>query len=375
MQLLFGIHGAIFFKSEGMAMRKGLLIGLAALGAVGIGVVYGFQAQIGTWLFQRAVEQNVGRNALADLPDGLHVGLCGTGSPMPNSDRAGPCNIVIAGDQLFVVDIGEGGNRNIGLMGIDAAEIDGVFLTHFHSDHIDGLGPLMLFHWTRGASAAPLPIYGPAGVEAVVAGFNAAYAINDGYRTAHHGEQVAPASGGGAEAQPFDLAGEVGVVFERDGLRITAFAVDHEPVAPALGYRFDYQGRSIVISGDTKRSPTLERAGAGADLLVHEALQPALVGEMAGALERRGIANLAMIMRDILDYHASPEDAAESATEAGVDMLVLSHLVPPLPNAFLYPAFLGDAENRFDGPIIVGEDGMFFSLPAGTGAIEQTQLM
>ena len=175
---------------------------IAALGAS----AFIFQEKIGSALFARAIEQRVGVDHSASLKDGLHVGLCGTGSPLPNPERAGPCTIVIAGEQIYVVDIGEGGARNLNLMALPASKIAGVFLTHFHSDHIDGLGPLMLFHWTQGASQAPLPIYGPPGVEAVVAGFNMAYATDHRYRIAHHGEKIVPSTGGGGEARPFDLA-------------------------------------------------------------------------------------------------------------------------------------------------------------------------
>ena len=116
---------------------KKILIGVIALLALLLAGGSIFQRQIGDWLFNSAVEQNFGRDTLADMDDGLHVGLCGTGSPMPNINRAGPCNVVIAGDQLFMVDVGEGGGRNLALMNINAADLDGVFLTHFHSDHID----------------------------------------------------------------------------------------------------------------------------------------------------------------------------------------------------------------------------------------------
>jgi ribonuclease Z len=350
-------------------------ISVVALVVLLMGALFIFQVQIGNVLFKRAIGQNLDNDAIAGLPDGLHVGLCGTGSPLPNPERAGPCNIVIAGKQIFVVDIGEGGGRNIALMGVNVADADALLLTHFHSDHIDGLGPLMLNHWIRGATTAPLPIYGPTGVEALVDGFNAAYSTDDTYRTAHHGETIAPSIGGGGEARPFELTSEDVVVLGQDGLTITAFAVDHDPVVPAVGYRFDYKGRSVCISGDTAKSTNLERACKGVDLLVHEALQPSLVKEMAAAMKQRGQDNTAKIMFDIIDYHSSPEDAAESAESAGAGMLVLSHLVPPLPLSYLYPAFLGDAENRFDGAIIVGEDGMLFSLPADGDAIERTGLL
>ena len=348
------------------------LLGLAAVGAAGIGH---FQQKIGLSLFERAVNNRVGRDVTASLPDGLHVGLCGTGSPLPNADRAGACTVIIAGKRIFVVDAGEGGARNISLMGIPNGKIAGLFLTHFHSDHMDGLGPMMLLRWTGSSAKSPLPVYGPTGVDAVINGFNAAYAQDNSYRVAHHGEDIVPPSGAGATAFPFALDGDSAVVMNEGGLTVTAFKVDHDPVSPAVGYRFDYKGRSVVVSGDTAKSVVLERVAKGADLLLHEALQPRLVTRMTAALDKKGLGNTAKITTDILDYHASPEEAADSARKAGVGQLVFTHIVPPFPSRFFNPAFLGDAPKRFKGEIVVGEDEMFFSLPSGSNTIDRQELM
>lgn len=358
-----------------MTKRKKWLGGILLLLAAGAVLAFLFQAQLGQALFERAVKARVGTNVTAGLPDGLHVGLCGTGSPLPNANRAGPCNVVIAGKRIFVVDAGEGGARNIQLMGIPNGRIEALFLTHFHSDHIDGLGPMMLLRWTGSSATKPLPVHGPDGVQAVIAGFNTAYTADNSYRVAHHGDAIVPASGGGASAVPFTLEGDAAVIFDDGGVKVTAFRVDHRPVQPSVGYRFDYKGRSVVISGDTGKSASLAAAAKGADLLVHEALQPEMVKTMTRALEAKGIKNTAQITRDIMDYHASPEQAAEIAKTAGVKQLVLSHIVPPLPSSFFYPAFLRDAAKRFDGTIVVGEDGMFFSLPAGSKEISERDLL
>jgi ribonuclease Z len=330
-----------------------------------------FQRQIGWWLFERGVERTAGRDTLAGLPDGLHVGLCGTGSPLPNRERAAACTVVIAGKAMFVVDAGEGAARNIAQMGLPSGKIRALFLTHYHSDHIDGMGPMMLLRWTASGNTSPLPVYGPPGVDRVIAGFNAAYALDNGYRTAHHGETITPSAAAGATAMPFAAPTAPTVIYEANGLRVTAFAVDHRPVSPSVGYRFDYKGRSVVISGDTAPSKTLEAASKGADLLIHEALQPKMVRELAAQLDRAGRRQTGQIMRDILDYHASPAQAADSARAAGVKMLVLSHVVPSMPSAYMNKAFLDGAGSHFDGPNIVGEDGQYFSLPAGSDAIER----
>jgi len=354
---------------------KRIAVGLVVIAAIAAAAAFLFQKPIGAAIFQRAAQEVPGRDQLAGLDDGLHLGLCGTGSPMPNPRRAGPCNVIVAGRQVFVVDVGENGNRNLNLMGISAADVDGLLLTHFHSDHIDGIGPLMLFHWTRGSSATPLPVYGPPGVEKVVAGFNAAYALDITYRVAHHGEAVVPLSGGGATARPFTMTGSSTVVLQGGGLTVTAFTVDHDPIKPAVGYRFDYKGRAVCISGDTAKSANLIAVCKSADVIVHDALQPRMVKDIEAAFAAKGNTATAKIFADIQDYHASPEEAAESAQEAGARMLVLSHLVPPLPLAYLYPAFLGDAPAQFDGPIVVGEDGMLFSLPPQSDAIERRSLL
>ena len=356
-----------------------LAAGAAALVIVAAIGVKLFQRPIGMMLLKRAVAERVGRDATAGLPDGLHVALCGTGSPLPDPTRAGPCTIVIAGTRTFLVDAGEGGARNIVQMGIPPGRIEALFRTHFHSDHIDGLAPIMLLRWSGQSWQTPLPIHGPPGVDRVVAGFRAAYTLDIGYRVAHHGPKILPPGGAGGTALPFALPpagqGDSVVLVKDGGVRITAFRVNHKPVEPAVGYRFDYKGRSVVLSGDTVPTPSLIAAAQGADVLVHEALQPKLVALLTSGLEARGQANMAQVTRDIIGYHSTPEQAAQDAKAAGVRYLMLNHLVPPLPMRFAYPAFLGDAHRYYDGPITVGEDGMMLSLPAGGREIVLKRLM
>ncbi|MBC7519654.1 MAG: MBL fold metallo-hydrolase [Sandarakinorhabdus sp.] len=351
------------------------VLGVSVLALVaGIGAKT-FQRQIGTALLARVATERAGRDATTGLPDGLHVVLCGTGSPLPDPKRAGPCTLVIAGTRLFIVDAGEGGARNLTLMGMPTGRVEALFLTHFHSDHIDGLGPIMLMRWSGKPNTGPLPVHGPPGVERVVAGLNQAYALDNGYRTAHHGPAIMPPGGAGGIAVPFAIAKAPVVVLNDGGVKITAFRVDHGPVDPAVGYRFDYKGRSVVLSGDTAPSASLVAAARGADLLVHEALQPVLVRKLTDALVAKGVANTAQITRDIINYHSSPEQAADVAKAAGVKALLLNHIVPPMPFKFAYPAFLGDAADHFGGRITVGEDGMIDSLPAGGTAIATRKLL
>jgi ribonuclease Z len=361
----------------GRPFGRGLWIAIPVLVVMALGAAIVFQRQLGMAITRRAAERAFQNQLIAGLPDGLHAGLCGSGSPLPDPTRAGPCVFVIAGKHVYVVDAGEGSPRKMALMGLSPGFIDAILLTHFHSDHIGGLGEMMLQRWGGASHQDPVPVYGPQGVESVVQGFNDAYALDKGYRVAHHGEATMPPSGAGGVARPFTIDGPdwSQVVLEQDGLAITAFAVNHTPVFPAVGYRFDYHGRSVVISGDTAPSPNLARVARGADVLFHEGLQTAMVAVLHDGAVRHGRAGLAKITADIPSYHTTPEDAARIAQQAGVRELMFYHTIPPLPFAYMNAAFLGDAPKIFTGPIVVGKDGMVVSLLAWNTAITMRELL
>lgn len=351
-----------------MSKRRVALLALLLVAAA----LWLARGEVALRLMERALARNLGADPLAGLPDGLHLLLCGAGGPLPDPLRSGPCAAVIAGRTLVVVDAGTGGARNLQRLGFAPGLAEAVFLTHFHSDHIDGLGELALLRWTGAAREAPLPVHGPAGVEEVVEGFARAYRQDAAYRVAHHGPGVVPPSGAGMTARPFPAPapGEAPAVFESNGLRVTAFAVEHEPVRPAVGYRFDYGGRSLVISGDTKKSASVAAQARGVDLLVHEALAPQLVARMNAAATAAGRANLAKITADIPDYHTTPVEAALIAQQAGVRHLLFNHVVPPLPLPGLDVVFLEGVSAAFAGDFTLGRDGTWVSLPAGSDAVE-----
>ena len=207
------------------------------------------------------------------FPGDLNVVLVGTGAPMGDISREGACIAVIAGTRTFIVDAGEGSNRNLQLAKIPSKP-DALLLTHFHSDHIASLGDIALGHWGRAKSTEPLLIIGPPGVDTVVKGFNEAYSLDDGYRVAHHGADWMPPSGAGSVARTVELGPESDastVVLDVDGVKVTMFRVDHDPVKPAVGYRFDYRGRSVAVSGDTAYTESIVRNAAGVDILFNEA--------------------------------------------------------------------------------------------------------
>ena len=351
---------------------KKLLIGLGVI-LIGAIAIINQRATIAEKILDRGLEKRIVTNRINDLDDGLHLALCGAGGPLPGPKASGPCVAVVAGTDLYIVDAGTEGVRNLSRMGYPPGRIDSVFLTHFHSDHIDGLGEMSTIRWASGHHAEPLPVYGPTGVELVVTGFNSAYAQDVTYRHAHHGDTVAPMSGAGLSPRSFAAPkiGELLKVFEKNGLIVEALLVDHAPVHPAVGYKFSYKGRSLLITGDTKQSSNIEMLAQGVDLLVHEALAPNLAMKMHHAAKNAGSEGLAKIFVDILDYHASPAEAAQTAKNSDVGHLLYYHIVPPLMIPGQEKLWLDGAEAIFPR-YTVGEDGVSFSLPANSELIHKT---
>jgi len=310
---------------------------------------------------------------LAD--DALRVAVCGSGSPLANSERRPACNLVFAAGKIFVVDAGAGSFARVAQWRLPLDRMEAVFITHFHSDHIADLPEARLQSWVN-QRPAPLAVYGGPGIERVVAGFSEAFALDDFYRIAHHGAdflkpEIAPMWPHEiANADGTPLTGIQGkVVFEKDGLTVTAFAVDHAPVVPAYGYRFDYKGRSVVFSGDTHKTPGLALHAKGADVLLHEAMDKKIVALTYAAAARAQNPIIQKIMADIPDYHASPQDAAETAKEAGVAHLVLTHLIPPLPDWFGRRIFLRGTDVA-GVKTRIAFDGMLIELPAESKVVK-----
>jgi ribonuclease Z len=346
------------------------VVGAAAAGALRI-------PSLQDWLVRREVARLIAsRPDRLFQDDALRVLLCGTGSPLPHATRAKACVAVFAAGKLWVVDTGPGAWNRLALLRIDGTRIGGVLLTHFHSDHIGDLGELNLNTWVAGRPG-PLRVFGPPGVERVVAGFQQAYELDTGYRIAHHGADFVPLERERMQAEPIPGPAESGgpaTVLEEDGLRIQAFPVHHDPVKPAYGYRFDYKGRSVVVSGDTAKSESLERAAQGADVLVHEAQANHVIAMLGDALAAGGMPRAAKIMADIPSYHTTPVQAAEIANAANVKLLVMYHLNPPPPFDAMKRVFARGVDAVRPHGWQLGDDGTLVELPAGSAAVNVSQL-
>ena len=275
----------------------------------------------------------------------IHVTLLGTGSPIPRLDRFGPSTLVEAGSEKLLFDVGRGATIRLWQRGVPFRDLTAVFLTHFHSDHVSGFPDLWLTGSLRGAFGqrdAAMRVYGPAGTAAMMAHLAQAYEADIRIRQAD--ERILPAA---TRIEAEDIT--QGVVYERTGVKVTAFDVDHgDAIKPALGYRIDYAGRSVVLSGDTRVSANLVRFAAGADLLVHEvaAGRPDFIASDESA-------------RRVIGHHTTADQAGEVFSRVKPRLAVFTHIV--LLGGDRAPTVddvVRATRMRYAGPLEAGEDLM-----------------
>jgi len=271
-------------------------------------------------------------------PDTLRVTLLGTGGPPPILDRFGPCTLVEAGSEKFLFDAGRGALQRLFQLKIRFSEITGLFLTHLHSDHVVGIPDLWLTGWINqawGGRQVPLPVWGPLGTKEMMFHLEKAYQFDIRIRT-HY-----PKEGVRVVAEEFTD----GVVYDKNGLKIRAFLVDHGRIKPAYGYRIDYAGRSVVISGDTRFNENVIRFSQGVDLLVHE-----VIGMSDEFLQKSEFG------KTIASNHTTPQDAGEVFRRADPKLAVYTHIL--FFGDYLPDDLVASTRNNYSGPLEVGEDLM-----------------
>lgn len=277
----------------------------------------------------------------------MKITLLGTGSPLPDPNRAGPSTLVSTGQHNVVVDCGRACVMRLTGAGVFPPFVSLVLLTHLHSDHICDLNDLVTTRWitTPAAMASPLKIVGPVGTRRVVMGMLEMLALDEQYRLAHHEDLRTT---GGMKIDVVELT--AGDVHEHGDLIVRAFRTDHRPVEPTLGYRIEHDGKVAALAGDTIPCDDLYELCKGADVYVQTVLRDDLVKGLAAALPGN-----AARLTDILDYHSTVEQAAQTATRAGVQTLVLTHYVPSIgPGQEEEWRVLAAA--HFSGDIVLGDD-------------------
>ena len=266
--------------------------------------------------------------------------LLGTGAPPPNPKRRGPSTLVtLGGSTHFLVDAGSGVGVQMVQAGLRPYDWPAVFITHHHSDHTIDLGHLLITRWIVGQNA-PFEVYGPAGTRRQMDKLLDYLHWDIEVRRGHMIDREPPA------VRVTEI--EEGKILDRDGMQISAFLVEHDPVKPAYGYRFDGEGRSLVISGDTRPCENLMKWSHGVDVLIHECCEMARTSWTPGC----GWPTVEEKIRDLASYHTQPDEIGRVAEGARPKRLVMTHLMPGSEPGELK----GAAEKYFRGPVVVGDD-------------------
>jgi len=286
-------------------------------------------------------------------PGVFRVTLLGTGGPDPSPDRFSASTLIEAGDQKILIDAGRGATIRLGQLHIPLGKIDVLFITHYHSDHTIGIPDLWLTGWLPppfGQRKSPFHVIGPTGAADLMANLEKAYALDIKIRMA---DQKLPRDGLDVKVEEF---GKDGTVYEKNGLRVTAFEVNHgEVIKPAFGYRIDYAGHSVVVSGDTRVNENVVKYGTGADLLVHEvfAVKPELMKNPA--------------IQASAAHHVTPQEAGTVFTRAHPKLAVYTHIsvigTATVPSVTT-DEIVSQTRETYDGPLVVGEDAMAFDIGA-----------
>ena len=335
-------------------MKKTLIVVLSLLIIIGLGRALLTLPAVQDMVLENgiAIIAKRGAEPLSDS-ESLRVYVCGSASPL-GMGQAQACIAVVTPEHFFLIDSGAGSTDNISRLGLPTSELDGLLLTHFHSDHIAEIYEINLSSWVQGRPQ-PLTIYGPQGVAEVTNGVNATYRQDRIYRTGHHGEDLLPPALGVLAHKTI----VPGIILDDGDLKITAYIASHPPIHPAVGYRFDYRGRSVVISGDSNVTDETLKIVDGADLLLHDALSLPTVTALSEALGAVGQSRQSKIVSDVMDYHASTDSLIVLAEQSNVDMVAFYHLVPVPPNSVVEDIFMRGAPDNF----LLTEDLMWFDLP------------
>ena len=268
--------------------------------------------------------------------DFIKVTLLGTGSPRPSVDRSGPAVLVEAGGKTLLFDAGRGVVQRLQQLDIGSSDIQQIFLTHLHSDHISAVDDVWLTGWIYQRPQA-LNIYGPKGTTSFIDHLTQAYAFDVRLRNKHAGLDAQSGLIYATDIKP-------GVIYTENGVKVTAFLVNHKPVDPAYGFRIDFGERSVVISGDTSFSQSLIDHAKGADLLVHEimAVKPKI-------LERNPR------LQKIERYHTDPEQLAQVLNSVKPRVAVTTHVILV---GVSEQQVLEQIQSQYDGELHMGKDLM-----------------
>ncbi len=343
---------------------KKLLLALLATAALGFGTLYlmDFRPLVLAFV-DKEIHKIQASTKTSDKQ--FKVLFCGTGSPNRSVHRGQPCTAVVAAGKLFLFDAGEGALAKLKQYQAPTGTLEKIFVTHLHSDHISGIAEVLHNTWLYGRTSL-IDVLGPPGAGTLVSGFELAFSEDLQERT-----RVMAAENLSSElafGTGFDIEvpeGKDTVVYQQDGVVIRAFRVDHPDWLQAYGYRVDYLGKSLVISGDTTISDGIRKYAANVDVLVHEALNEELMRYIGSKMNQMRGPIPGSRMQLIIDAHTTTLDLANLAAEINARHLVLTHLIPAIPD--VWPAeqyFIAGMQDRYPGTITVARDGDWLDLLA-----------
>ena len=283
-----------------------------------------------SWFQDRLLQTALSNMAapVSQLPeeDSLTAVVCGSRSPINDPNRAEACILVQAGDQIFIFDTGNGSAQNLHNWNMPWNRLEGIFYTHLHSDHISDIADFHQGTWINGQRSSKQKVFGPEGVQLLTDGIELAYTKDYFFRNEHHGDIIAPLNIVGFDTHTVNLNNPV--LIDNEDLKITAYSVSHDPVDPALGYRIDYKGRSISISGDTIYDQNLVNNSKDADVLFHESMSLEILDLINANAKATGNMVAEIVTVDILDYHTPILEVVKAAKDANVRHLVFYHHLP-----------------------------------------------
>ena len=317
-------------------------------------------------LLESAMENLAAPSTYLPEEDALTAVVCGSRAPIPAPDRAETCILIQAGENIFIFDTGGGSAQNLTDWNTPWDRVKEIFYTHLHSDHIFDIADFHQATWINGGRKSKQKVYGPEGVQMLTDGIELAYTKDYFFRNEHHGDTVAPLNVAGFDAHTVDLNSPI--LINDEDLKITAYGVSHDPVDPALGYRIEYKGRSISISGDTIYDENLVKNSKNVDVLFHESMSIDLLNLINKNAERIGNTMAAKVTIDIQDYHTPIPEIVQAAQEANVGHLVFYHHLPAPRNQLMENIMYRGVDEVMDN-WTASDDGTMVILPTDSDEI------